>query len=57
MNTSNKCDEKITIDRHNSQQDENKVYWVWMNGGQVQIMYCWYSQKWSAIVNNSGRTL
>ena len=37
--------------------DENKVYWVWMNGEQVQIMYCWYSQKWGAIVNNRGRTL
>ena len=37
--------------------DKNKVYWVWMSGEQVQIMYCWYSQTWGAVVNNSGRTL
>ena len=35
--------------------DRDKVYWIWQDGEQVQISYDTYTQKWVAIVNNSGR--
>lgn len=40
--------------QHLSGLDKDRVYWVWIEGRQVQIAWDSYSGRWYARFNDSG---